>query len=148
MGYSFTAEWIKRRYQSCSGCTVKESLHRPITRRATVGTRCLAATTVKIRTIVGGPHLKDLRKAAESDREYKQLYVHNGFPGNRQSLPDTCRMYWHIETQISLDNNLIIYGYHIQVPAALHNCIVHIKGRSGQSKEPDSVCTGLASIMT
>ena len=77
---------------------------------------------MEIRAIAGGdqdsPRLQGLREAAESDHEYQQLkhYIYNGFPDHRQNQ---CRRYRHVWAQLSVEDDFIVYGCRLLVPATL-----------------------------
>ena len=65
--------------------------------------------------------LQDLCVHIQADQEYQQLqhYILNGFPEHRHQLPEQCRRYWNIRSQVALDNGFIVYGCRLLIPSAL-----------------------------
>ena len=47
----------------------------------------------------------DLRQRADKVHEYQQLkhYIHEGFPAQRSELPDHCRRYLNVRSQLSIE---------------------------------------------
>ena len=134
MGYTFKAEWLKgalnhapdalSRYPSSDPTPDEQLAEQDLDSHQ-------AATAVEIRAIAGGdqdsPRLQDLREAAESDHEYQQLkhYIYNGFPDHRQNLPEQCRRYWHVRAQLSVEDDFIVYGCRLLVPATLRREVLN-----------------------
>ena len=128
IGYNFTAEWVKGSLDNAPDALSRNPSTDPHPEEQLAEQdidKQRAATAVDLRAITGraddSPHLQDLRKAAEADQEYQQLkhYIHQGFPNHCQALPDACRRYWHIRSQLSLDDDLIVYGCRLLIPASL-----------------------------
>ena len=71
--------------------------------------------------------LQDLHKHADADQEYQQIqhYVCNGFPHHRHQLPERCRRYWNIRSQLALDDDLIVFGCRLLIPTTMHSQILH-----------------------
>ena len=129
MGYTFTAEWLKGALNNAPDALSRNPSSDPSPEELLAEQdldNLQAATTVEIRAIVradhDSPRLQDLRRAAENDQEYQKLkhYIHSGFPDHRRNLPADCRRYWHIRAQLSVDDDLIVYGCRLLIPAALH----------------------------
>ena len=82
-------------------------------------------TLTKIRTLHGGTtkslQLQDIRKYTEDDLEYQQLcnFILHGFPAHWSQLTESCRQFWHIHKHLSLDDDLIVYGYGLFIPLKL-----------------------------
>ena len=99
--------------------------------------------------------LQDLHKHADADQEYQQIqhYVRNGFPHHRHQLPERCRRYWNIRSQLTLDDDLIVFSCRLLIPPTMHSQILHKlhashQGPSGQNSKPNSSSIGLESTMT
>ncbi len=132
MGYNFTAEWIKGALNNGPDALSRNPTSEPRSEELLAEQdldNLQAVSTGEIRAITGkqheNPRLQDLRKAAESDQEYRKLkhYVYNGFPKNCQNLPDECRRYWHIRAHFSIEDDLIIIPTKMrrEVLAQLHD---------------------------
>ena len=134
MGYTFKAEWLKGALNHASDALSRYPSSDP-TPDEQLAEQDLdnhqAATAVEIRAIAGGdqdsPRLQGLREAAESDHEYQQLkhYIYNGFPDHRQNLPEQCRRYWHVRAQLSVEDDFIVYGCRLLVPATLRREVLN-----------------------
>ena len=70
--------------------------------------------------------LTNLRQAAKEDPEYQQLkhYIIKGFPQQRNQLPEQCRRYWNVRTQLTIDDDLIVFGCRLLVPTTLRHSIL------------------------
>ncbi len=119
MGYNFTAEWLKGALNYTPDALSRNPTSDPQTEELLAEQdldNLQAVTTVEIRAITGEGNnslrLQDLRKAAESDQEYRKLkhYIYHWFPKHRLNLPEECRRYWHIQAHLSVEDDLIIYG--------------------------------------
>ena len=66
-------------------------------------------------------HLQDLQQQAEQDEEYQQLctIILQGFPAHHHQLTEPCRRYWNIREHLSLDDDLIVYGCRLLIPAKM-----------------------------
>ena len=104
-------------------------------------------TIADIRTMSVATHeslrLQELRSQAQSDWVYQKLrhYILGGFPESRNRLPEECRHFWQVKDQLTLDNDLIVYGCRLLIPAAMrrdvltqlhesHQGLVHTKQRA------------------
>ena len=58
--------------------------------------------------------------------EYQQLqhFVCDSFPEHRSQLPDKCKRYWNIRSQLALDDDLIVYGCRLLIPAKMRRDIL------------------------
>ena len=70
--------------------------------------------------------LEELRKAAADDPEYTLLlqFVRNGFPTDRYALPNVLRPYWKLREALYCDEDLLLYGARVLVPAALRRRVL------------------------
>ena len=100
-------------------------------------------TIAEIRAIISeqqeSVRLQDLRKHGEQDPEYQQLmhYIRNGFPEHRKQMPDECKRYWNVRSQLALDDDLSVYGCRLLIPAKMRHGVLTQLHESHQG----SVCT-------
>ena len=118
MAYNFTAEWIKGKKNDAPDVLSLNPLLDPekADTLAEINTNGHPEMTLtETRTLYGGTtvrlRLQDIRKHAEEDLEYQQLYnfILHGFPAHRSQLPEPCRQLWHTREHLSLDDDLIVY---------------------------------------
>ena len=71
-------------------------------------------------------HLETLLKAAKEDPEYQQLrlFILEGFPSHCSQLPDSCKRYWSVWDHLTINDNLIVYGYRLLIPTKLRSEIL------------------------
>ena len=67
--------------------------------------------------------LQELRKYAE---EYQLLrtFILDGFPKQRKQLPESCRRYWNVHQQLSLDDDLIVYVCRLLIPTKMRRQVL------------------------
>ena len=104
----------------------------------------VAPTVVHIRAVVAGTNdlltdnsrLLSLQQAAISDQEYQTLkhYVLNGFPKQRNEMPEECRQYWKIRAELSVKDDLIIYGHRLLIPREMRQGILRQLHESHQGQ--------------
>ena len=70
--------------------------------------------------------LTDLRQRADEDHEYQQLkhYVHEGFPAQRSKLPEQCRRYWNVRNQLTVEDDLIVFGCRLLIPSTMRRSLL------------------------
>ena len=70
--------------------------------------------------------LTDLRQQAEGDHEYQQLkkYIYEGFPPHRNQLLEQCRRYWNLRNQLTIEDDLIVYGCRLLIPSAMRHSVL------------------------
>ena len=100
-------------------------------------------TIAEIRAIISkqqeSVRLQDLRKHGE----YQQLthYIRNGFPEHWNQMADECKRYWNVQSELALDDDLIVYGCRVLIPTKMrygilpklhesHQGSVHTKQRA------------------
>ena len=136
MAYNFTAQWLKganntapdalSRHPVCDPQPVDALTERDIHNNPEISFTELRA----IRDTHSGDseslRLQELRKQAEQDEEYQLLrtFILNGFPKHRKQLPDSCRRYWNIHQQLTLDDDLIVYGCRLLIPSKMHHQVL------------------------
>ena len=105
MAYNFTAEWIKSKKNdapdtlSCNPVSDPENAD-TLAELDTDGHTDMSFT--ELITLHGDTteslRLEDLRKHAEEDPEYQQLwhFILQGFPAHQSQVPEPCRQFWYI----------------------------------------------------
>jgi len=75
---------------------------------------CQTATVDSLR-------LTELLHHANSDEDYAQLkdIILKGFPSHKGELPQSCRPYWQVRHNLTIDEDLIIYGCRLLIPYKL-----------------------------
>ena len=134
MTYNFTAVW-------CKGATNKapDALSRypvwepcPTELLAECDEDCMPEMTIAdIRALSDGGdqeslRLQELRQCAQGDEEYQQLreIILAGFPDHRGQLPDKCKKYWQARHQLTVEDELIVHGCHLLIPAMMRRSIL------------------------
>ena len=127
MGYNFTAQWIKGALNcapdALSRHPVSDPLPLDLHAERDLGNEP-EVTIADIRAMSCSQEslrLHELRRHAEEDCCLQQLrhYVLAGFPEHRSQLPEVCRPFWNIRNQLTLDNDLLVYGCRLLIPAAM-----------------------------
>ena len=77
-----------------------------------------------IRAAEGGQEsvrLETLRRCATEDDQYRRLlhYIREGFPEHQHQLPEDCRSFWGVRNLLSVDEDLIVYGCRLVIPARM-----------------------------
>lgn len=134
MAYNFTAQWVKGTLNNAPDALSRNPTSDPQPHELMA--ECTPHTNpepsiAEIRAACGDHldslRLQDLRKYADADQEYQQIqqYVRNGFPQHRHQLPEQCRRYWNIRSQLTLDDELIVFGCRLLIPSTMRPKILH-----------------------
>ena len=69
--------------------------------------------------------LQNVMEAAELDRDYKQLkiLITAGFSQTKANLPDCMKPFWHVLHNLTIDDDFIVFGCRLFVPAVLCACV-------------------------
>ena len=80
---------------------------------------------IKAVTNTGQESLR-LRKLANDNPQYQMLkhYIMHRFPEHRCQLTTTCRCYWNIHTQLSIEDHLIFFGFHLLIPMEIRRDVL------------------------
>ena len=133
MAYNFTAEWVKGVLNTAPDALSRNPVSDPHPQEMLAerdSHNNPEASIAEIRNTSTckqeSLRLQDLRKHAEEDEEYQQLhhYIQNGFPHHRHQLPEQCRRYWNVRSQLSLDDGLIVYGCRLLVPSKMRQQVL------------------------
>ena len=134
MAYNFTAQWLKGTQNeaadalSCHPChlpSVGDDLTEYDTDVNLVST--LAPSITQIRASISdlsdmeSLHLHKLRRHDAEDQEYQALkeIILGGFPNQNASLKERLKKFWSIKDNLSIDDDLIVYGCHLYIPHSL-----------------------------
>ena len=133
MGYNFTTEWLKGSLNHAPDALSRNPTNN-LEPHETLAEFDLdhnqAPTVAEIRVTTTPPidnlRLQSLRDIASNDPDYQTLkqYIINGFPNQHKQLPDSCRPYWSIHTHLSVEDNLIVYGCRLLVPAKMRRAVL------------------------
>jgi len=65
--------------------------------------------------------LTELRRQASHDEEYTQLKARilEGFPAHRGELPETCKRYWQVRHNLTVEEGLVVYGCQLLIPSRM-----------------------------
>ena len=125
MGYTFTAEWIKGTFNSIPDALSRNPVSDPHPQELYAEG---IASSAEVRALTCGlqhdsVRLSDLRQAAKTDEENQKIqhYIKAGFPQKRNQLPEQCRKYWNVHTQLSIDDGLTVFGCRLLIPAKLQH---------------------------
>jgi len=48
----------------------------------------------------------------------------NGFPKQHKQLPESCKRYWNVHQQLTVDDDLIVYGYRLLIPTKMRHQVL------------------------
>ena len=134
MAYNFTAQWLKGTQNEAADAlschpyrlpSVGDDLAEYDTDGNLMST--LAPSITHIRASVSDPsdmeslHLHELRKHVAEDQEYQALkeIILGGFPNQKASLKEPLKKFWSIKDNLSIDDDLIVYGCRLYIPHSL-----------------------------
>ena len=155
MAYNFTAAWCKGAINSAPDALSRHPTWNPC--QAELLAECddnntpemTLADIIAIRSNDSqeSVRVEEVRECAQGDEEYQQLkrVILQGFPDHRSQLPDGCKQYWQARHHLTLDNDLIVYGYRLLIPAALRRSILtqlH-KAHQGIVRTKERACLSL-----
>ena len=128
MAYNFTAQWIKGILNNAPDALSRNPVSDPLPHELMAEydpqnnpESSIAEIRAASASNLSSLRLQDLRQHAEADQEYQQIqhYIHNGFPDHRHQLPEQCRRYWNVRSQLTLDDGLVVYGCRLLIPPAM-----------------------------
>ena len=137
MGHNFTAQWLKGAKNEAADALSRHPYQAPHkgddlaeldvtsafnpagTEKAPSISEIRASTTDKLER--ENLHLLEVRKHAADDREYQSLkdVVVTGFPSMKSLLPESLKKFWSIKDNLSLDDDLLVYGCRLFVLTSL-----------------------------
>ena len=133
MAYNFTAQWIKGVLNNAPDALSRNPVSDPLPHELMAecdSQNNPASSIAEIRAAsasnISSLHLQDLCRHAEADQEYQQIqhYIRNGFPDHRHQLPEQCRRYWNVRSQLTLDDGLIVYGCRLLIPSSMRSQVL------------------------
>ena len=134
MAYNFTAQWVKGTLNNAPDALSRNPVSDPLPHELMAESDphnnpelSIAEIRAACTNHPNSIRLQDLRKHADADQEYQQIqhYVRNGFPHHRHQLPEQCRRYWNIRSQLALDDDLIVFGCRLLIPTTMRSQILH-----------------------
>ena len=137
MGYKFTAQWLKGANNEAADALSRHPYQQPAdgddlaeheidthhSQAAVYG----APSIAQLRSSTLPPseeenlQLQELRQHADQDQDYEALksVITEGFPNQKSSLPGPLKGFWGVKDQLSIDDNLIVYGCRLLIPTSL-----------------------------
>ena len=137
MGYNFTAKWIKGSSNGAADALSRHPHQQPadgddlaeydMDTHHNQAPICEGLSMAQIRATTlptaqqENLHLHELRKSAEQNQTYQALksVIKEGFPNNKDSLPDPLKRFWGVKDHLSIDDDLIVYGCRLLIPSPL-----------------------------
>ena len=128
MAYNFTTEWVKDTLNNApdalSWNPVSDPLqHVMLAEQDTNNNPEVSIAEIRAVATNGQEsiQIQELRKQAKNDQEYQQLqtFIHDGIPAYHKQLPEECRRYWSIWNQLTIDDDLIVYGCRLLIPTKM-----------------------------
>ncbi|XP_033127852.1 uncharacterized protein K02A2.6-like [Anneissia japonica] len=90
-----------------------------------------APTISAIRSVADSPkddqtRLFQVWKSSNTENQYQELkrLIINGFPESKKDLPDHLKKYWCVHPDLSVDQDLIVYGCRLLIPTSLCQTIM------------------------
>ena len=85
-------------------------------------------------TMTESIRIEEIRKHATGDEEYQQIrkFIVEGFLKHRSELPELCRHYWQVRQYLSIDDDLIVCGCRLLIPAAMGRKVLQTLHESHQ----------------
>ena len=82
-------------------------------------------------------HIDEVRAAAKEDSTYQLLHntIVSSFPSRKAELPAELRPYWNIHVHLTVDDDLIVYGRRLVIPAGLRKQVLQQLHSSHLGKE-------------
>ena len=70
--------------------------------------------------------MQELREYASQNEEYQQLkeVILKGFPNHCSELSELCKRYWQVHHNLTIDDDLIVYGCRLVIPAQLRRSVL------------------------
>ena len=134
MAYNFTTQWVKGVQNNAPDALSRNPVSNPLPHELMAEHdphNNPEPSISEIRAACVGHldslRLQNLRTHADADQEYQQIqhYVRNGFPDHRHQLPEQCQRYWNIRSQLTLDDDLVVYGCRLLIPSAMRPQVLH-----------------------
>ena len=133
MEFNFTTEWLKGTLNQVPDALSRNPTNNPEPHETLAESDLdyhQAPTAAAIRVVTTPPtdnlRLQNLREIAKDDQDYQTLkhYIANGFPEHRKELPDSCKPYWSSRTHLSIEDDLIVYGCRLLIPAQMRRAVL------------------------
>ena len=70
--------------------------------------------------------------------------ISNGFPNQRGQLSDSLKIFWGVKDSLIIDDELIVYGCSLLIPASLRTTMLHGLHEAHQGASRSRACARLA----
>lgn len=137
MGYTFTAVWLKGALNYASDVLSHNPTADPQPEEALAETeidQTTATSSAEIRAVINRDKSIRLSELRNVDSEYQTLKSHiiSGFPQHHKQLSSECRRYWNTRTQLSVGDDLILYGCHLLISSPMKRKVLEQPHESHQ----------------
>lgn len=122
MRFSFKAFWLKSKDNAAADALSRAPLDKPAEEDIFLeGDEHRTALLFAMNVSQLDPRLEEVAEAAKQDEEYCELRetILSGFPNEKAGLSLRLRPYWKVRHDLSVDNDLIVYGRRLLIPQAL-----------------------------
>ena len=136
MVYNFAAQWLKGANSNAPDALSKHPVCNPqpadnLLKETFITTPKMSFTEFQaIRDTQPGVseslHLQELCTHAQQDEEFQLLctFKLNGFTKQCKQLSESCRRYWNVQQQLTIDDGLIVYGYRLLISKKMHHQVL------------------------
>jgi len=134
MAYNFTAVWCKGTTNKAPDALSRNPVWEPHPTDALAEydeNNAPEPTAAEIRAVCDNTsqesaRLHQLREYAMQDEAYQQLkkVILQGFPDHKSQLPDSCRRYWQVRHHLTVEEDLIVHGCRLVIPAEMRKSIL------------------------
>ena len=141
MPFNFTAEWVKGTLNQVPDALSRSPVSDPLPQDSLAEKDIddiPGATCAEIRVVTTqgdeSVRLEEIRKHANGDEEYQQIrkFIEEGFPKHRSQLPEQCRRYWCVRQHLSIEDDLVVCGCRLLVPAPMRREVLQMLHESHQ----------------
>ena len=134
MGYNFTAQWLKGANNEAGDALSRHPYHPPnqgddlaeyeidTNDGMVITTQALSIAELRASALIHeNLHLQELQKHANNDAIYQALKgtILSGFPNQKSSLPEHLKVFWSVKDNLSVEDDLIVYGCRLLIPSTL-----------------------------
>ena len=127
MAYNFSTTWVKGALDHAPDALSRNPVSDPqdsemLAENVAKGAEVRALTNSTQESL----RLTELHQRADDDPEYQQLknYIHKGFPAQRNRLPEQLRRYWNVRNQLTVEDDLIVFGCRLLIPYTMRHSVL------------------------
>ena len=79
--------------------------------------------------------LEDVKQCHDPESEMLYQFTQEGFPESKCDLPEILHPYWNVRHNLSLDDDLVVYGCRLVIPAPMRHTVLRYLHDGHQGKE-------------